>query len=62
MKSFNEYFEKKRLDEEQRERDILEEKKWKEIERETRDAGWDSLEGNPQLVDAYVKYITRDSE
>ena len=62
MKTFNEYFEKKRLAKEQQESDILKEKKLKELEQETQDAGWDTLEGNPHLVDEYVKYITRNSK
>ena len=62
MKTFNEYFEKKRLAKEQQESYILKEKKLKELEQETQDAGWDTLEGNPHLVDEYVKYITRNSK
>jgi hypothetical protein len=62
MDRFNEYFEKKRLSEEQHRRDILEQKKLKELEYETQDAGWESLEGNPHIVDEYVEHITRNSK
>ena len=62
MFRFNEYFEKNRLAKEQQERDIFEQKKLKELEQETQDAGWESLEGNPHLVDEYVNYITRNSK
>ena len=61
MFRFNEYFEKKRLAEEQQERDVLNEKKLKALAYETQDAGWESLEGNPELVNEYVQYITRNS-
>jgi hypothetical protein len=61
MFRFNEYIEKKRLDEEQQERDILKEKKLKALAYETQDAGWIALEGNPELVSEYVKHITRNN-
>ena len=61
MKSFNEYFESKKLAEEKRERDIVEEKRKKEIVEEQQDAGWESFEGNQSAVDMYVEWITRRS-
>tara|TARA_B100000287_G_scaffold389194_1_gene399068 strand:+ start:338 stop:526 length:189 start_codon:yes stop_codon:yes gene_type:complete len=59
MLNFNDYVQKKREDEEARLAAIREEKKRKELEEETRDAGWDSFDSNPKLVDQYIEYITR---
>ena len=62
MFRFNEYFEKNRLAKEEQERDTLRQKKLKELKQETQDAGWESLEGKPELVNEYVKHITRNSK
>ena len=62
MLNFKDYFEKKRIDEETHQKAILEEKKRKELEQETKDAGWDSFDSNPKLVDQYIEYITRKSK
>ena len=62
MRGFSEYQKDKKLAGEQQEIYAYEEKKLKHIEEETKDAGWDSLEGKPELVDEYVKFITRYSK
>ena len=61
MKSFNEYFESKKLAQEERENSIVEQKRKKQIVEEQRDAGWESFEGNQSAVDMYVDWITRHS-
>ena len=62
MRGFNDYHSEKELAREKQELYAYEEKKLKTIEEETKDAGWDSLEGKPELVDEYVKFITRHSK
>ena len=62
MRGFNDYHSEKELAKEKQELYAYEEKKHKTIEEETKDAGWDSLEGKPELVDEYVKFITRHSK
>ena len=62
MRGFNDYHSEKKLAKEKQELYAYEEKKLKNIEEETKDAGWDSLEGKPELVDEYVKFITRHSK
>ena len=62
MRGFNDYHSEKELAREKQELYAYEEKKLKTIEEETQDAGWDSLEGKPELVDEYVKFITRHSK
>ena len=62
MRGFSDYQKDKKLAEKQQEVYAYEEKKLKTIEEETKDAGWDSLEGKPELVDEYVKFITRYSK
>ena len=61
MRGFNDYHSEKELAKEKQELYAYEEKKLKHIEEETRDVGWDSLEGKQELVDEYVKFITRYS-
>ena len=60
MKSFNEYFEKKQLAEEERERAIVEEKRKVAIQEEQREVGWDEFTGNQNIAEAYVDWITRE--
>ena len=62
MRGFNDYHSEKELAKEKQELYAYEEKKLKTIEEETKDAGWDSLEGKPELVAEYVKFITRHSK
>ena len=62
MRRFNEYNEAKKTAEKKQALYAYEEKKLKHIEEETKDVGWDSLEGKPELVDEYVKFITRHSK
>jgi len=62
MRGFNDYYTDKQLAKERQELFVEEEKKLKSIEEETQDAGWESLEGKPELVDEYVKFITRYSK
>ena len=62
MRRFNEYNEAKKTAEKKQELYIEEERKLKHIEEETQDAGWESLEGKPGLVDEYIKFITRYSK
>ena len=62
MRGFNDYHSDKKIAEERQELYVEEEKKLKKIEEETKDAGWDSLEGKPELVDEYVKFITRHNK
>ncbi len=61
MKSFNEYFESKKLAEEKRERDIVEKKRKAKLEEETSSSGWEVFEGNQSAVDMYVDWITRNN-
>ncbi len=62
MRRFNEYNDDKILAKKKQESYVREEKKLKRLEEETQDAGWESLEGKPELVDEYVKFITRYSK
>ena len=62
MRRFNEYNEAKKTAEKKQELYVEEERKLKHIEEETQDAGWESLEGKPGLVDEYIKFITRYSK
>ena len=61
MKSFNDYFESKRLAQQERENAIVEEKRKKEIALEQQEAGWDEFTGNQHVVEAYVDWITRNN-
>jgi len=62
MKSFHEYHEGKQLAQQERERAIVEKKRKKEIEEESREAGWDEFTGKQDVVEAYVDWITRKSK
>ena len=62
MFKFNEYIENKHLAEKKQEVYVREEKKLKALEMETRESGWETLEHKPELVNEYVKYITRYSK
>ncbi len=62
MRRFNEYNQAKKTAEKKQELYVEEERKLKHIEEETQDAGWESLEGKPGLVDEYIKFITRYSK
>ena len=59
MKSFNEYFENKKLAEEKYEHDIVEKKRKVELEEETCPGGWDTFVGNQSAVDMYVDWATK---
>ncbi len=62
MRGFNDYHTDKKAEEKLQELYVEEEKKLKQLEEETQDAGWESLEGKPGLVDEYIKIITRYSK
>ena len=62
MRRFNEYHSDKKIAQEKQELYVREEEKLKKIEEETKDAGWDSFDSNPSLVDQYIEYITRHSK
>ena len=62
MLDFNDYVQKKQEDKEACLAAVREKRKRKELEEETRDAGWDSFDSNPKLVEQYIDYITRKSK
>ena len=59
IKSFTEHFNNKKLAEEIHQKNIVEEKRKKELKEETATVGWDALLGKPEMVDDYIKWITR---
>ena len=59
MRRFNEYNDDKNLAKEKQESYVREEKKLKNLEQEMADGGWESFAHNPDIVEEYVKYITR---
>ena len=59
LKSFSTHFRDEKLAEETRQKDIAREQKNKELELECEDSGWDSLTGKQDVVEDYIKWITR---
>ena len=59
LKTFSNHFRDEKLAEEQRQKEIAEEQKKKQLELENQDSGWESLTGKQDVVEDYIKWITR---
>jgi|TARA_R110000851_G_scaffold27134_1_gene76544 recombinational DNA repair ATPase RecF len=59
MQRFNQYNTDKNEAIEKQEMYVREEKKLKNLEKEMAESGWEVLEHNPDIVEEYVKFITR---
>ena len=59
LKTFSNHFRDEKLAEENRQKEIAEKQKKKQLELENQDSGWESLTGKQDVVEDYIKWITR---